>query len=555
MKRIFLLIALTLGFLQLQAATENFNVHFETASHLLSKEEIFKLAALSEANIILLKGHTDSDGDSHYNLALSKERVKTVRKHLVALGIPQHKIETSYFGEVKPLNNNANYIEKQQNRRVEITFVKDALLNDRSQLQLFEIDPNHSQTFITDKGIIFTIDEKTFDQNVRLEVKEYFDAIDILAQKLSTHTNDGQLLESGGMFQIMAYGEDGSVVQPAKPIQSDFSALDLKDGFELYKGNRNTDMNMEWALEDEIIYNVCQSNGNDSELTTEMDLIPNSTTPNSNPSPLPQSFTSYTSGVEVKGWTGLDTVAAKWNTAWAKISNEVYLEDGSVDFLGTTGWEIVIERKNGKLRIDHTIPSQISDKERLTKIERKIMTKLRAFGYSFPKDLIYVKLYAFPFTMNFSTEMNMDDLNVGDAFSYIAREANGQDAPDVYTLIPELGWYNIDQLLKEQGKVYVKVIASEKTDVQIILKDYQSYVSNSVGLGGNTSFELPYNEPIIILAFKMIDGEKHVAVKETIAKNRTIDDLGYEPLSQTELAIRINKLVGLSAGPTAQLSQ
>lgn len=68
-------------------------------------------------------GHTDSDGDSNSNLALSQKRAIAVKNALASFyGIDTSRIETDGKGESQPLNKNANATEKATNRRVE--FVK-----------------------------------------------------------------------------------------------------------------------------------------------------------------------------------------------------------------------------------------------------------------------------------------------------------------------------------------------------------------------------------------------------------------------------------------------
>ncbi|MBX2881925.1 MAG: OmpA family protein [Granulosicoccus sp.] len=70
----------------------------------------------------VIEGHTDSMGDEHYNLTLSRERAMAVRDALVDAGIPNHRISTRGFGEVLPVATNSTSSGRQKNRRVEIIF-------------------------------------------------------------------------------------------------------------------------------------------------------------------------------------------------------------------------------------------------------------------------------------------------------------------------------------------------------------------------------------------------------------------------------------------------
>ncbi len=70
---------------------------------------------------IIVEGHTDSVGSESYNLKLSKERADTVRLYLIQnYGIDASKIESTGFGETKPIADNGNFQGRAKNRRVEI---------------------------------------------------------------------------------------------------------------------------------------------------------------------------------------------------------------------------------------------------------------------------------------------------------------------------------------------------------------------------------------------------------------------------------------------------
>ena len=70
-----------------------------------------------------LIGHTDSDADMLYNIALSKRRVEAVNRVIKRkLGVSTYLI---WEGEAKPLNQNAGETEKASNRRVEIILIEE----------------------------------------------------------------------------------------------------------------------------------------------------------------------------------------------------------------------------------------------------------------------------------------------------------------------------------------------------------------------------------------------------------------------------------------------
>jgi outer membrane protein OmpA-like peptidoglycan-associated protein len=76
---------------------------------------------------IELSGHCDFIGSDPYNDILSTRRVNKVKQLIKSYDLPDSNIVTSAYGEKKPLNQNRTATERQLNRRVEITIVKDEI--------------------------------------------------------------------------------------------------------------------------------------------------------------------------------------------------------------------------------------------------------------------------------------------------------------------------------------------------------------------------------------------------------------------------------------------
>jgi len=77
-----------------------------------------------ERNIVI-EGHTDSRGESEYNLTLSQRRADSVKMALVEKGIAASRITTAGYGETYPMANNETAAGRQQNRRVEVVILED----------------------------------------------------------------------------------------------------------------------------------------------------------------------------------------------------------------------------------------------------------------------------------------------------------------------------------------------------------------------------------------------------------------------------------------------
>ncbi|MFM7769518.1 MAG: OmpA family protein, partial [Bacteroidota bacterium] len=71
-----------------------------------------------------VSGHTDNIGSRETNMALSKKRAESVKRYLMAKGIPESKFEILYFGPDKPIAPNDTEAGRAKNRRVEMLIVE-----------------------------------------------------------------------------------------------------------------------------------------------------------------------------------------------------------------------------------------------------------------------------------------------------------------------------------------------------------------------------------------------------------------------------------------------
>ena len=101
-------------------------VYFESAKFDLSDSSKIYLKAFADSLKIKAKlqfsvsGNTDAVGDSIFNVRLSENRSREVRRYFIENGIDSNKIKIGYNGENKPLADNESETGKQKNRRVDI---------------------------------------------------------------------------------------------------------------------------------------------------------------------------------------------------------------------------------------------------------------------------------------------------------------------------------------------------------------------------------------------------------------------------------------------------
>jgi OOP family OmpA-OmpF porin len=87
-------------------------------------DEVAQMMKENSRIVIQLEGHTDNQGSSKANLALSEDRVEAVKKYLVAKGIGKDRVKTKAFGGSQPLSNEMTQEARAMNRRVEMRILK-----------------------------------------------------------------------------------------------------------------------------------------------------------------------------------------------------------------------------------------------------------------------------------------------------------------------------------------------------------------------------------------------------------------------------------------------
>jgi peptidoglycan-associated lipoprotein len=75
---------------------------------------------LANSNVtIRIAGHADERGSSEYNLALGQRRAAAAKRYLVERGVAESRVETTSFGEERPVCTESNEACWSQNRRDE----------------------------------------------------------------------------------------------------------------------------------------------------------------------------------------------------------------------------------------------------------------------------------------------------------------------------------------------------------------------------------------------------------------------------------------------------
>lgn len=101
-------------------------INFDVDKDVIKPTEATKLDELAGVfanypeNIVMLEGHTDSDGSESYNQTLSEKRAKSVENYLRAKNLNIASLSSIGYGESRPIAPNDTKEGKAQNRRVEL---------------------------------------------------------------------------------------------------------------------------------------------------------------------------------------------------------------------------------------------------------------------------------------------------------------------------------------------------------------------------------------------------------------------------------------------------
>jgi outer membrane protein OmpA-like peptidoglycan-associated protein len=94
----------------------------------IAKETLgnIKRLVIDKASIIsiTIEGHTDDIGNDDYNMALSLKRANAVNDYFTSIGVSAEYLKPIGFGKSKPKVPNTDDASRKQNRRIELTILK-----------------------------------------------------------------------------------------------------------------------------------------------------------------------------------------------------------------------------------------------------------------------------------------------------------------------------------------------------------------------------------------------------------------------------------------------
>ncbi|OFY27166.1 MAG: hypothetical protein A2275_16580 [Bacteroidetes bacterium RIFOXYA12_FULL_35_11] len=222
-------------------------------------DRIIEQTSVSKNYSINLIGHTDNTGSYFYNQKLSQKRANAVYEYLISKNILDEKIQRSYMGEAKPIASNERDDGKKENRRVEV-FVSiyentSVDLNRNENLSKKNIASAFENDTILQfpNGTILEFEAGTFFpykiKDINFEVEEVYSLCDMIKNNITTHTEDGNCLISGGMIFVKAiidtiaiHPVKGKFVRIKVPLQAKVFDKDMQ----LYVARKDSKGSIKW---------------------------------------------------------------------------------------------------------------------------------------------------------------------------------------------------------------------------------------------------------------------------------------------------------------------
>jgi hypothetical protein len=272
--QIYLLMFLLLGGVSIsmaQSHEKTLQIHFESDEFGLDKQDRAELKKLiqelgnSSYHEITITGHTDHDASEEYNQQLSNRRAQQVRTFLGENGIQENRISMNWYGENKPKASNTKESGRKENRRVEIKvklydFKSTAdVINQISETktQVIEINPKIENKVTGEKGLEILIPANSLETEdghaispgpVKIELTEIYSDRNAIEKQIST-TSNGQILETGGMFEVKATQKGKSLkLKSGKSMGIEMPSNNLKEGMNVFVAEKNSSGITEWKI-------------------------------------------------------------------------------------------------------------------------------------------------------------------------------------------------------------------------------------------------------------------------------------------------------------------
>ncbi|MCB9226491.1 MAG: OmpA family protein [Chitinophagales bacterium] len=507
-KTFFLTTAFLLGFIISYAVNiKTETIYFEKDAYTLDNQSIQKLEKLSGSTMFYLNGYTDNDGSDNYNINLSKERVQSVKNYLIDKGVSKNKIETGFFGEENPVNENLNEKQKTLNRRVEIKYIDDPLLSFEVEKQCFTINNEKDTIIVGKEGTEIFFPAKAFaNKKVEIKLQEFYKLLDVISANLTT-TSNGLPLETSGMINVEAYANNKTLTLQ-KDIEIKFNKLGNNEDYTVFYGETDSKtMQQNW---------VSPLNNNNEVIEPENELL------------------DYFAYGKNSVCTTSGDIHQELTEYWNKFCQEVDVYD------------LEIASCYNNARISATVDTNGIIKDIKTNFKEKntacdLYFKERIAKY-FPK-AFETKNKNYESYINISFDIDIKN-NSGTA--KIKEQKKDENFDNTYYTnyttnkiimnSARLGYINCDRYLRNSSLISFPVAISNNANVRMVVKEYKSYFSGISTTGSGYQFNnIPENKDVILIATVIKNDKILLAIEETKTSKATFSNFNFKEVSKDQL--------------------
>lgn len=512
-----LFISLFLLIKQSYATLSKTTIYFEKSSASIEMNEKQKLDALKYAGIVMLCGHTDGDGSPGSNYILSEKRVLSIKAYLVKMGLPEYRIRIDYKGEKEPLNQNMTENEKALNRRVEIIYNDDPLLQMQVHPQKFKIQSSRDTTILLEEGTRVYIEAGTFEAPlVDVTIREFVKTTSILAENLSTRAGNRNL-QTAGMVYIDA--RNGSQVAiPQKPIEYTFQNPSKQNDFQYFEGNEKEDLSIDWVAESDY-------------------------------SPLPakpewKDSNSMAYRIFINGMHTYD-LDKSMKPLYKQLASKIN-EDALLSLIEDTTIFVTIKvNTKGNIYSINDNNLESCSKNRIYSLLLNNLPRVFPGKNSSYESEIKMNIHINPFVQLFekNTYSDLAPKTIDSIYKEHKREYLIEQA---IISTNNLGWINCDRFIDDtRKKIAFAVKADRSTNIKMIMPKQRAFFNphlkenkNDVCYFSNT----PLNEPIILIATKRVGDKISLAIAKTTTSEVPFTGFEYKEVSEEEMISTLEAL-------------
>jgi TonB family protein len=379
--------------------------------------------------------------------------------------------------------------------------------------QVFTFRANRDTTIICNEGTSIKIKASSFISeitcneitgNVQFAVKEYYKISDIILSKLST-TSGNKILETAGMLHISVSADDENcIIKQGGDIEIGFPHLIKKDDMALFYGEWTNDK-IDWKLANK------QKEEENMEVFFIVEDMPE----------FPGGDLALRRYIE-------ENMRYPVDAAENGFQGKVYVSF-IIDKNGSTS-QVSIARgvhpslDREALRVVSSLPKWKPGRQR---------GKPVCVSYTVPVnfDLGHVALTKEEFETKVKDD-NFQEINVSDVNRYFFN-------------VSQVGWINCDRYSRNIGSITdysISIDEPEKTIVTMIFHRLKTVLPGFIKSKRVTFYRVPLGEKVTIVAFKTVDNNILLAIKETVITNTVETGLDFQPVTMDLLKKEMEKL-------------